>query len=69
MIAQIRAPLILHEHHCTNFPIMPGDVSVSDSRCTFIKKGYVVVQWQQDKNGKEAREETEEKSSKVHWGR
>ena len=29
----------------------------------------VVVRWQQGKNGKEAREETEGKSSRVHRGR
>ena len=30
---------------------------------------YVVVRWQQDKNGKEAREETKGKSGRVYQGR
>ena len=30
---------------------------------------YVVVRWQQDKNGKEAREDIEGKSGRVHRGR
>ena len=42
-----------------------GDNKIKEAR----KKQKVVVRSQQYKNGKEAREETERKSGKVHRGR
>ena len=51
--ALIRAPLKPHKHHCTMVSrglrgapkiahILPGDASLSDSRCTFFQKFFTL---------------------------